>query len=726
MTGSTERRAPVAFGKYRITRRIARGGMAEIYRAWTPKDGWVALKLMRPSLGHDALRAHLFEREARITTQLDHPNVVPVHAYGEEQGRAYLAMEYVRGRDLTHLLKKGRAGGSCPPPALVLWLGKEAAAGLGHAHRLADKSGRPLGIVHRDVSPGNVMLGFDGSVKVLDFGVARMNEATTSLDTQTGTLRGKFAYMSPEQTRGDDIDARSDVFSLGTVLYELLTGTNCFRAPEPIPTLERVQNLRPALPSRAKTGLSKKFDEVLARCLAKEPERRFSDGIELARALSELLSSMGFGGQESARRYMESLFGRDRIEEEVVLIREQEDIEATAEAQVLGSYGSGQDLDAGEVRVSTHEEASRSELESIRPSGSADGEGVFSNQVRVEDETETLAVQNLRLPGESGPEAPGSVKVLSSLLAPAPQTPAASEASRPPGSLRGPGPGKTLRRTFAVVAVAGLFAGAVSAGLRPPPERDDPTRIPPVTIRIPSDAQPVAALPGSGSVSSDPRSRAQRDRGPSQDSKAESPSPDPGAPSIGLRKSRASEAAMPALAPGADSAMAKGPAPAGSSAPKGQARGASESREPAAPGASELKVRARPASSEPKGSARRAAPERKRRAAPGSSEPKGVVSRASAERSRRRLARTRRARRAQASEATGFLNVGARPWARIIINGKLWPHTTPQAGIELSVGTHTIELSNPQTGRRVTREVEISRGVDRTLMVDLRARADRR
>ncbi|MBX2812590.1 MAG: serine/threonine protein kinase [Myxococcales bacterium] len=303
---------PVPFGEYLITRRIARGGMAEIFRAQTSTGGWVALKIMRTALGHDDLRQVLFDREAQISTLLHHPNVVPIFRFGEADNTRFLAMEYIRGRNLSQLLK----GEKALTPAMVLWIGRAVAQGLGHAHRLCDDHGQPLEIVHRDVSPGNIMIGYNGAVKVLDFGIARIN-TVSSPATQTGVLQGKFAYMSPEQTTGEKIDARSDVFSLGTLLYELLTGKNCFRTTDPLATLERVKSFRPPPPTANRPQLPPAIDKILAKCLAKDPKHRFSDGIALAEALARLLSKLDFLGRPEIFSYMKAHFAPQCAEEEL-------------------------------------------------------------------------------------------------------------------------------------------------------------------------------------------------------------------------------------------------------------------------------------------------------------------------------------------------------------------------------------------------------------------------
>ena len=605
---------PVAFGPFLITRRIARGGMAEIYRAWTPDGGWVALKLMRPALGHDGLRLSLFEREARITTRLDHPNVVPVHAFGEEEGRPYLAMEYVRGRDLGHLLANPAKGRPGPAVVLALWLGAEAARGLGHAHRLRDPSGHHLEIVHRDVSPGNVMLAYDGGVRVVDFGVARINEAAASVQTQTGTLRGKFAYMSPEQTRGEPLDARSDVFSLGTVLYELITGAHCFRDRDPLATLDRVQSLRPAPPTHVREGIPRAVDEILARCLAKEPERRFADGVELAEALDSLFATQPFDGRAAAVAHMQALFGEKIREEEAMLEAEQAELRAASGARAF--VADDRAIDDREVRVSTHEEANVTDVPSSRPG--ADDTEVFGSGM-LEEATEAVRAAPLF----DAPMAPGAVQSVSSLLGATEENPPISPPAlatrrwwRRPAFLAA-GVGLGLVVVAATVPRGALLTLLGRRAQRAGPGAEGPIRTAPVTIEIsslPAGARPPPQTP------------------------------------------------IPEELPAGDAPEMRRPKPA--------------------PAKVTRKKRRRRRSARP----RRKAPVRRR-----------------------------------ASKAkTGFLNVGAQPWAHIVIDGKKWPHPTPQAGIELPAGLHSIELSNPETGQKERRRIRIAPGGYRTVVADLR------
>jgi serine/threonine-protein kinase len=311
----------IAFAGHALTRVIARGGMADIYRARPlddPEGPWRAIKLMRSSVDHQALRQRLFAREVRIAEHLRHPNIVQVLGSGEDQGRPYLVMEYVGGRDAESFCAHR---GSPIPFELVLSLGAQAARGLGFAHR-AQQGGEDLGIVHRDVSPGNVRIAWNGTVKVLDFGVARL-QGPTEPETQTGVLRGKFAYMSPEQAKGDELEPRSDVFSLGVVLYEMLLGQSAFRGDGPIDTLERVRRNRLPLPSHVRAGLPTEVDQLLARCLAKDPSYRFHDGLHMAEAFEAFLAQRRFDGRRAWADYLATVHARDHAQEQAML-REEE------------------------------------------------------------------------------------------------------------------------------------------------------------------------------------------------------------------------------------------------------------------------------------------------------------------------------------------------------------------------------------------------------------------
>ncbi|HEY0706250.1 MAG TPA: serine/threonine-protein kinase, partial [Polyangia bacterium] len=252
----------VRLGRYQIVERIATGGMAEVYLAVhgelagfrTP----VVLKKVLPHLANNPQFIDMFLDEARIASMLDHPNVVRIYEVGRSGSEYFLAMELVQGKSLSALLRRFQETYSRMDPRLAAFVVAQAAAGLHHAHNLTDPLGNPLGLVHRDVSPQNILISFEGSVKVIDFGIARALGRIT--ETQTGGMKGKFGYMSPEQARGEDVDLRTDIFALGVVLWEALTNRRLFQrendlatmralAYEPIPRPSTVADVSPELES---------------------------------------------------------------------------------------------------------------------------------------------------------------------------------------------------------------------------------------------------------------------------------------------------------------------------------------------------------------------------------------------------------------------------------------------------------------------------------------------
>src|SRR6185436_8888651 len=218
-------------GRYELIRRLAVGGMAEIYLARLPGVGLegfeklVVIKRILPQHALDPELLRMFLDEARLSATLTHPHVTEVYDFGTDGEAPFFAMEYVLGSNLRELMK---AHAAPLPLAQAVGIVAAAAAGLHYAHEKRGPGGEPLHIVHRDVSPSNVLVSYDGAVKVSDFGIAKWTLQRTQ--TQEGALKGKFAYMSPEQCRGKPLDARSDVFALGTILYELTTGVGPFAA----------------------------------------------------------------------------------------------------------------------------------------------------------------------------------------------------------------------------------------------------------------------------------------------------------------------------------------------------------------------------------------------------------------------------------------------------------------------------------------------------------------
>ena len=288
----------VLFGSYELLERIGEGGMAEVWRARSRGvagfEKEVVIKRVLPSLMARDDFAALLVHEAKVAARLNHPGIVQIFELGEEQGAYFIAMELVQGCDLATALAaqpNPMTPGIGLSLELRLWIVMEAARALDYAHRQRTEEGRPLGIVHRDISPQNVLLGYEGQVKVADFGIALAEGLGSSEDGNT--LRGKYAYMSPEQARAEPLDHRSDIFSLGIVLYELLAGRRLFRAKTPEATLERVvSGVVPSLDLAAMGAPAASLGAVLSRCLERDRETRYASAGLMADDLSRVLVEM--------------------------------------------------------------------------------------------------------------------------------------------------------------------------------------------------------------------------------------------------------------------------------------------------------------------------------------------------------------------------------------------------------------------------------------------------
>jgi serine/threonine-protein kinase len=232
----------------------------------------------------------MFLDEARVMMRLKHPNVCHVYKFGKEDGNHYIAMEWVNGASLGKVIRRARKAGGLPLPIACKVVALIAQA-LDHAHAAKDESGRPLGIVHRDVTPDNLMISYDGSVKLLDFGIAKADARAHK--TQAGVVKGKFAYMAPEQCRAKELDHRVDVFALGVCLYEALTGKPLYRRETEYETMEAI--VRGPVPKLAERlpNAPPELEAIIARCLAKSPEERFASAGELEEALERFLGARG-------------------------------------------------------------------------------------------------------------------------------------------------------------------------------------------------------------------------------------------------------------------------------------------------------------------------------------------------------------------------------------------------------------------------------------------------
>ncbi|RKG95742.1 serine/threonine protein kinase, partial [Corallococcus sp. CA053C] len=273
-------------GKYVVRRKLAEGGMAEIFlcTARGPEgfEKEVVIKRVRAFLATDPDFVQMFIAEARLASRLNHANVVQIFDFDKHEDTYYLAMEYVRGCSLWELRKRSKEAMAPMPTTLVAHIGAEVARGLHYAHRLR-VNGELLHLVHRDVTPHNVLVSYDGAVKLTDFGIAKAGNKLTN----PGVLKGKFAYMSPEQARGESVDVRTDVFALGVVLWELLTGGRLFQGDSEIAVLRAVQESTIVPPARLNPDVPPDLDAAICRALERDLSKRFQTAGELERALAQ-------------------------------------------------------------------------------------------------------------------------------------------------------------------------------------------------------------------------------------------------------------------------------------------------------------------------------------------------------------------------------------------------------------------------------------------------------
>ena len=282
------------FGQYTLLDRIAVGGMAEVWKArMRGVEGFqktVAIKKILPHMTDNSEFVGMFIDEAKLAAQLSHPNIVHIYDLGKIGRDYYIAMEYVEGKDLRSLLNSARRRGMRLPLGLALLIAARVASALDYAHRKRDYENVEMGLVHRDVSPQNVLLTLEGDVKLCDFGIAKA--VSKASHTLVGALKGKLQYMSPEQAWGRPVDARSDLFSLGAVLFEMLTGERLFSGDSEMSVLESVRQGKTRTPRQVDPSIPAEVDEIVARAIAIDPEARFQTAGEMKQRLEAALAAL--------------------------------------------------------------------------------------------------------------------------------------------------------------------------------------------------------------------------------------------------------------------------------------------------------------------------------------------------------------------------------------------------------------------------------------------------
>jgi serine/threonine protein kinase len=297
--GATRQQIPlrpgrvIPFGKYLLLERIAVGGMAEVYMSKSfGIEGFekiIAIKRILPTMAEDEDFIEMFVDEAKIAGQLTHANIAPIYELGKIGDSHYIAMEYVWGKDLLQIMNRFRRMRKRMPPVMVAWVASRMCEALDYAHHKRDRQGHHLNIIHRDVSPQNVLVSYEGEVKLIDFGIAKA--ASRQTKTQAGVLKGKFGYMSPEQVRGLPIDSRSDLFAVGTCMYEMLTSERLFMGESDFSTLEKVRNAEVTPIHEIVREVPPALGDIVMRALKREPGERWQSAAELQDGLQRFLAT---------------------------------------------------------------------------------------------------------------------------------------------------------------------------------------------------------------------------------------------------------------------------------------------------------------------------------------------------------------------------------------------------------------------------------------------------
>ncbi|MEQ1664148.1 MAG: protein kinase [Bdellovibrionales bacterium] len=281
------------FGKYILLEKLAMGGMAEVWLARAPGAGgigkFVAVKKILPQFSENPEFLQMFKDEASIAMNLSHSNIVSIYEFGQEKNELFFVMDYVEGRNIRQILNKMKTSPLKFSTDQIIYIIKEVAAGLDHAHRsLNSSTGKPLNITHRDISPQNIMITFEGEVKIVDFGIAKAENQLEN--TRTGTLKGKFGYMSPEQAEGHSTDLRTDIFSLGIVLWELIAGDRLFVANNELNTLRKIRECNVPSLTKVNPNIHAELDRITLKSLTQDRNLRYQTAAAMHRDLNRFLN----------------------------------------------------------------------------------------------------------------------------------------------------------------------------------------------------------------------------------------------------------------------------------------------------------------------------------------------------------------------------------------------------------------------------------------------------
>ena len=359
-------KSPVSFGAYELLQRVRVGGMAEVFKACRKDapDRPLALKRILPSFTDEVEYVQMFLDEAALAMRFDHPCIVSGIERGQWEDNHYIAFEYIAGQDTAALFQRAQQRSEPLPAEVVCQIALRICEALHYAHTLCDEAGQPLGIVHRDVSPQNLLVSYRGEVKLIDFGVAK--STAQAMRTEPGFFKGKRGYLSPEQASGTAVDARSDLFALGTCMYELLTGQRLFKGSSDLSTLQRVRQAQVPALARPAGVVAPQLEAVVRRALEKSPGDRFDTASDFGQAIEAVVRELGYPGPECVASYMEEAFGdgSDReaqleagpVEDEGTGLDAFDDVAPVSTVSALAALSQGED-ESREAEVAEGEDA---------------------------------------------------------------------------------------------------------------------------------------------------------------------------------------------------------------------------------------------------------------------------------------------------------------------------------------------------------------------------------